>query len=126
VTTLVKEARVVNGWSRYLAGFALVAVLAVSAATLGASSAKAQTSCGILTASGRAWIIVAKGVPCATAKNVTRSFASATAALHAGARRTVTTPLLHGFVCVLASEGKPGGSCSTAGAARSVLWLVAG
>jgi hypothetical protein len=114
-----------NGWSRYLAGFAVVAALAVSAATLGASSAKAQASCGIITASGHAWIIVAKGVPCTTAKNVTRSLASATAGLHSGARRTVTTPLLHGFLCVLASEGKPGGSCSTAGAAKSVLWIVA-
>ena len=103
----------------------LSAALAVSAAATGASGARTSTSCGILTASGHAWIIVAKSVPCATAKNVTRSFATATAALHSGARRTVTTPLLHGFVCVLASQGKPGGSCSTAGAARSVLWIEA-
>lgn len=111
--------------SRYLAGLAAVGALAVSAAAIGANGAKASTSCGILTASGHAWIIVAKSVPCATAKNVTRSFATATAALHSGARRTVTTRLLHGFVCVLASQGKPGGSCSTAGAAKSVLWIEA-
>ena len=74
-------------------------------------------------ASGHAWIIVAKSVPCATAKNVTRRFATATAALQSGARRTLTTRLLHGFVCVLASQGRPGGSCSTAAAANSVLWI---
>ena len=77
-----------------------------------------------MTASGRAWIIVAKGVSCTSAKSVVRRLAARTAAVHAGQHVTVASPL-RGYTSVLASQGKPGGSCSTPGAARSVLWLVA-
>jgi hypothetical protein len=107
----------------------LVALLVVAAAsvllalTAGVSSSRASTSCGIVMAAGHPWIIVAKSVPCAKAKSVTSSFAARTNALHTGQRRTVRSPLLPGFVCVLASQGKPGGSCSVAGATKSILWL---
>jgi hypothetical protein len=106
--------------------FATAVAGALCALSLGAGVAQAgQTSCGIVTASHRSWIVVAKNVPCAKAKSVTRALAARTAAVRAGQRRTVTTGLLPGFVCVLASQGKPGGSCSTAGAAKMVLWLSA-
>ena len=104
---------------------AVTAALLAGVAASGATAARASTSCGIVSASGRAWIIVAKNVPCAKAKAVVRSFAARTAALRAGQRRVVTTSLLPGFTCVLASQGKPGGSCSTARARKSVLWLSA-
>jgi hypothetical protein len=77
-----------------------------------------------LTASGHAWIVVAKGVSCASAKSVVRRLAARTAAVHAGQHVIVTSPL-RGFTCVLSSQGHPGGSCSTTGAARSILWIVA-
>ena len=111
--------------SRRLVPVLVVAALAALALTTGASAASTSTSCGIVSASGRAWIVVAKSVTCPKAKSVTRSFATRTAALRAGQRRVVTTTLLPGFHCVLASQGKPGGSCSTAGATKSVLWIVA-
>lgn len=111
--------------SRRLAPRLVVVALAALALTSGAAAGPASTSCGILSASGHTWIVVAKSVTCAKAKSVTRSLATRTAALHAGQRRVVTTTLLPGFHCVLASQGKPGGSCSTAGAARSVLWISA-
>jgi hypothetical protein len=110
---------------RQLAAPGAVAALAGLALTTGAGAAvRGQTSCGVLTASGHPWIIVAKNVPCSTANRVVRGFASRTAALHTGARVVVTSPL-SGFTCLLASQGKPGGSCSTAGAAKSILWLSA-
>ena len=105
--------------------FTLAAALAAAVASSGATAAHASTSCGIVSASGHAWIIVAKNVPCAKAKAVTRSFAARTAALRAGQQRVVTTSLLPGFTCLLVRHGKPGGSCSTAGARKSVLWLSA-
>ena len=111
--------------SKAVVVFILAAAVLGAAVTSGATAARASTSCGIVSASGRAWIIVAKNVPCAKAKAVTRSFAARTAALRAGQHRVVTTPLLPGFKCVLASQGKPGGSCSTAGARKSILWLSA-
>jgi hypothetical protein len=114
----------VTGSIRCLTRLAACATLCALAATAGAATASASTSCGIVTASGHPWIIVAKGVPCTRAKSVTRHFAARTAGLRSGARLTVPSPL-RGFTCVLASQGKPGGSCSTAGAARSVLWIVA-
>ena len=111
--------------TRLLTTLALAAALSALALTAGAATTRAATSCGIVTAAGHPWIVVAKGVTCGTAKRVTRALAARTAALRSGQRRTMTTPLLHGFYCVLASHGKPGGSCSTPGAARSVLWIVA-
>ena len=75
-------------------------------------------------AAGHTWIVVAKGVSCTSAKNVTRALAARTAALHAGQKHTVTSPLA-GFTCVIASRGKPAGSCATAGAAKSIVWLGA-
>jgi hypothetical protein len=77
-----------------------------------------------MTVSGKSWIVVAKGVSCASARNVVRRLAARTGAVHAGQRVTVTSPL-RGFTCVLSNPGHPGGSCSTPGAARSVLWIVA-
>jgi hypothetical protein len=114
----MRRARLVTGLAAVVAACTLVALA-------GAGAAHASTSCGIMSASGHSWIVVAKSVPCAKAKAVTRTFASRTAGLHAGQRQTVRTSLLPGFVCVLASQGKPGGSCSTAGAAKQVLWIAA-
>lgn len=111
--------------AKALAVTSLATVLAVAVLASSAAAARASTGCGIVNASGRAWIVVTKNVPCAKAKAVTRAFATRTAALRTGQRRTVTTTLLPGFKCVLASMGKPGGSCSTAGARKSVLWLSA-
>jgi hypothetical protein len=107
----------------------LAAVLGVAAASVllvatgGVSNARASTSCGILVAAGHPWIVVAKSVPCSKAKSVTRSFASQTNALHTGQQRIVHTSALRGFTCLIASRGKPGGSCATAGAVKSILWL---
>jgi hypothetical protein len=104
---------------------ALGAALLTLALTAGASTARASASCGIITAAGHQWIIVTKGVSCATAKRVVRGFAARTARLRSGQTIVVHTSLLSGFTCVLASKGKPGGSCSTAGAGKSILWLAA-
>ena len=105
----------------------LFVVAALSAFVFGSSAgaSTASTSCGIVMAAGHSWIVVAKAVPCAKAKSVTQGLAARTAALRAGQRRATTSSLLPGFHCVLASQGKPGGSCSTAGAVKSVLWIVA-
>ncbi|HEY7207824.1 MAG TPA: hypothetical protein VH416_06240 [Gaiellaceae bacterium] len=104
----------------------LVVLLLLTAAIAGTTTARAgvKGSCGLVTAAGHAWIVVAKGVPCSTAKRVTRGLAARTAGVPSGHHVTVSSPL-HGFHCVLASRGKPGGSCATPGAARSVLWIVA-
>ena len=110
---------------RFLTMLAVVTSFAVLALTAGTTSARAMASCGIVNASGHAWIVVAKNVSCTRAKQVTRAFAARTSRLHSGQSVVVTTSLLPGFHCVLASKGKPGGSCATAGAAKSVLWLVA-
>jgi hypothetical protein len=98
--------------------------LSLLAVTTGAASARAATSCGIITAAGHPWIVVANRVPCSTAKRVVQGFAARTAALRTGASVTVSSPL-SGFHCLLASRGKPGGSCSTPGATKSLLWIVA-
>ncbi len=109
--------------TRHVSLLLAVAAAALLALTAGVSEGRASTSCGIVVAAGHPWIIVSKVVPCSKAKAVTRSFAARTNGLHTGQRAVVHTALLPGFVCVLASQGKPGGSCSTAGAAKSVLWL---
>ena len=114
-----------NGSTGLLTTLLVAAFLSLVATTAGTTRAQAASSCGVLTASGHTWIVVAKGVTCAKAKNVTRSFAARTAAVRSGQTVIVTSPLLPGFHCVLSSRGKPGGSCATAGAARSILWLVA-
>ena len=106
-----------------LATLAALGAVGVFAATAGA--APASSSCGVVTAAGHPWIVVVKGVPCSTAAQVVRGLGARTAAVRAGTRVTVSTPLLRGFTCVLASRGKPGGSCSTPGAVKSVLWIVA-
>ena len=97
-----------------------VALIALSG---GAMTAQASASCGIYTAAGHGWIVVVKGVTCPSAKAVVRGLAARTAAVRAGGSVTVASPLA-GFTCVLASRGKPGGSCSTPGATRSILWIV--
>jgi hypothetical protein len=125
VGTHPEEVRMFARSSKALVVFTLAAALAAAVASSGATAAHASTSCGIVSASGRAWIVVAKNVPCAKAKAVTRGFAARTAALRAGQQRVVTTSLLPGFTCLLVRHGKPGGSCSTAGARKSVLWLSA-
>ena len=104
---------------------AVIATLAGVALTAGVSTASASSSCGVYVAGGKGWIIVVKSVTCTKAKAVVRSFAPRNVALHSGQRRIVTTPLLPQFTCVLANRGKPAGSCSTAGAARSIVWIVA-
>ena len=110
--------------SRCLAVLAMGAAVSVLAVTAGAATAGAATSCGLVTASGHSWIVVAQGVPCSTAKRVTRALATRTAALRSGQTVVVHSPL-SGFHCVLSSRGKPGGSCATPGAAKSILWIVA-
>jgi len=112
-----------NRSTRLGAALVIAAASVLLALTAGVSSGKASTSCGIVMAAGHPWIIVAKSVPCSKAKSVTSSFAAQTNALHTGQRKTVRTSMLPGFVCVLASQGKPGGSCAVAGATRSILWL---
>jgi cytochrome bd-type quinol oxidase subunit 2 len=110
---------------RFLTMIALIGALALLAATSGATSARAASrSCGIVTASGLAWIVVAKNVTCTTAKSVTRRLAARTAAVRSGQTVIVASPL-SGFHCVLARQGRPGGSCATAGARKSILWLSA-
>jgi hypothetical protein len=109
--------------SRHVSLFVAVAAAALLALTAGVADGRASTSCGIVVATGHPWIIVSKAVPCSKAKTVVRSFAVRTNRLHTGQRAVVHTALLPGFTCVLASQGKPGGSCATAGAAKSILWL---
>ena len=109
---------------RWLALLATAAAGSVLAATAGAASAQSAGSCGILTAAGHPWIVVAKGVPCSTVNRVVRGFAARTAALHNGQNANVHSPL-KGFHCVIASHGKPSGSCSNVGATKNFVWLVA-
>ena len=112
-----------NRSTRLGAALVIAAASVLLALTAGVSSGKASTSCGIVMAAGHPWIIVAKSVPCSKAKSVTSSFATQTNALHSGQQKVVHTSMLPGFTCLIASRGKPGGSCSVAGATRSVLWL---
>jgi hypothetical protein len=112
-----------NRSTRLVASLVIAAASVLLALTAGVSSGRASTSCGIVMAVGHPWIVVAKSVPCSKAKSVTSSFATQTNALHTGQRKTVHSALLPGFTCVLASQGKPGGSCSVPGATKSVLWL---
>jgi hypothetical protein len=112
------------GSTKFLAKFAVGVTLSLLAVTAGAASAQAATSCGIVTAAGHPWIVVTRGVPCSTAKRVVQGLAARTAALRTGASVTVSSPL-RGFHCVLASHGKPGGSCATPGATKNLLWIVA-
>src|SRR5262249_15625555 len=70
------------GLARGLAALA-VAIVAMAAGTVGAATA--ATSCGIVSAAGHKWILVATGVPCSTAKRFTARLGARTAALHAGA-----------------------------------------
>jgi hypothetical protein len=110
--------------TRSLTVLFIAALFAALAMTAGTTSARAISSCGIVPASGHAWIVVAKGVSCTTAKSVTRRFAARTAALRNNQRVVVASPL-HGFTCVLSRHVKPGGSCATPGAVKSILWLSA-
>jgi len=112
------------GSTKFLAKLAVGVTMSLLAVTTGAASARAATSCGISTAAGHPWIVVAQGVPCATAKRVVQGLAARTAAVRSGTSVTVSSPL-RGFHCVLASRGKPGGSCSTPGATKSLLWMAA-
>ena len=107
------------------------AVLVVASLTLillvltgGAAAARAAGSCGIVTAAGKPWIVVAKGVPCPTAIRVVRALARRTAALRPGQKVVVRSPL-RDFTCVISSHGKAAGSCAGAGALRSIIWLAA-
>jgi hypothetical protein len=109
--------------TRHVTLLVVTVAVALLALTAGVSNSRASTSCGIVVAAGHPWIIVSKVVPCSKAKAVTRPFAARTNALHTGGRAVVHTALLPGFTCVPASQGKSGGSCSTAGAGKSVLWL---
>ena len=59
--------------SRQLVPMLVVAALGALALTSGTSAAPASSSCGIVSASGHAWIVVAKSVTCPKAKSVTRS-----------------------------------------------------
>jgi hypothetical protein len=106
---------------RSLAPAAVVALLALTAGT-----ARAGTTggCGIVSAAGHSWIVVAKGIPCSRATQVVRGFASRTAHVPSGATVIVASPL-SGFHCILASHGRPGGSCATPGAAKNLVWLAA-
>jgi len=112
-----------TGSTRFLATLAISALLTLAAMTAGATAALPAMSCGIVSAAGHSWIVISKGVSCTSAKNVTRALAARTAALHAGQKRTVTSPLAH-FTCVISNHGKPAGSCA-ATAAKSIVWLVA-
>ncbi len=108
----------------HAARLALVATLGLLAATAGSGTARAAAGCGVFTAAGHPWIVVANGVSCAQAKQVVRKLAAKTVALRSGTTSVVPSPL-RGFVCLLSNRAKPGGSCSTAGAAKSILWLSA-
>jgi len=104
----------------------LVPAAAVALLALTAGTARAATTggCGIVSAAGHSWIVVAKGVPCSRADQVVRGFASRTAHVRSGATVVVASPL-GGFHCILASHGRPGGSCATPGAVKNVVWLAA-
>lgn len=106
------------------AGLAAGVALSTLATMGGAESAHASASCGVVTAAGHPFIVVAKGVSCPSATGVVRTLAARTAAVRAGQRIVVRSPL-RGFTCVLASQGKPAGSCATPGAAKSVVWVAA-
>jgi hypothetical protein len=104
---------------------AAVLTLSVLALSAGAINAEAVPRCGVVTAAGHTWAVIASGVPCSTASRVVRGFAARTAALRVGGKATVKSPLA-GFQCIVANLGKPGGACSTAaGAPRTVLWVAA-
>ena len=80
-----------------LAKIAIVAALSIASLGAGSTSAQAASSCGILNASGRTWIIVVKAVPCPTAKTIVRRYAARTAALRSGQRIVVSNPPAGGF-----------------------------
>ena len=112
------------GPTRCLGRLAACTVLCVLAATAGAATASASTSCGVVTAAGHPRIVVAKSVSCpprrtwfAISARARRPFGRAGPSSWRG-RSPASS-------CVLSSHGKPGGSCSTAGGVRSVLWLSA-
>jgi hypothetical protein len=108
--------------SRLVTTLALVAGLAAFAG--GTAKAATAGSCGLFTAAHKQWIVVAKGVSCATATGVVQQLGARTAAVHPGANVTVPSPL-RGFTCVVASNGHPAGSCATPGAAKSIVWIIA-
>jgi hypothetical protein len=110
--------------TRLLARLAVASVLALLAMSVGATAARADTRCGILSTAGHSWIVVTKGVPCSTALRITRGYAVRTAAMQAGQTRLVSSPI-HGFRCLLSNRGQPAGGCVTPGNAKSILWIVA-
>ena len=96
-------------------------VASVIAGTTG--GAKAASSCGVVTASGHPFIVVANGMSCSAAAAIVRKLASQTAALRLGKSVNVAHPPA-GFVCVLQNRAKPAGSCN-AGPSKMVTWLIA-
>jgi hypothetical protein len=95
------------------------AILALGAG----QSAKAASSCGILTTSGHSFIVVATGMPCSAATGIVRRLGAQTATLHVGQTVKVARPPA-GFVCVIQNRAKPAGSCNS-GPRKIVTWLVA-
>ena len=98
-------------------------VVASVVALLIGGTARAASSCGVLTASGHPFIVVASGMPCSAAGGIVRRLAGQTDAVRLGRTVTVAHPPA-GFVCVLQNRAKPPGSCN-AGPAKTVTRLVA-
>ena len=104
---------------------AVVAALALVALGLGSTAASAASkSCGVVTAGGHPYIVVAKSVTCATAARVVKGFGTRLNAVASGRKVVVRSPLA-GFTCILTNLGHRGGGCSTVGAVRSIIWLSA-
>jgi hypothetical protein len=99
-----------------------VVVASVLAGTIG-GTARAASSCGVITAGGHPFIVIASGMSCSAAGTIVRRLAGQTAAVHLGTSVKVAHPPA-GFVCVLQNRAKPAGSCN-AGPTKVVTWLVA-
>lgn len=106
-----------------------LAVLVLAAGALlgsgpaSAAPSAATGSCGVLRASGHAWIVVTKGLSCVSGLRAVRALAARTAGLHAGQVTRVSSPL-SGYTCLLRNVAKPSGACVKT-TAHTVVWLIA-
>ena len=105
-----------------LTSLAVAGTLALALGAGATSASAASRSCGVVTAGGKPYIVVAKNVTCASAARVVRGFTARMSALRAGQKVVVPSPLA-GFTCVLNYRTTRAGACSTVGATKSIVWI---
>ena len=107
-----------------LAAAALLVALLATGAGASPSATPDSGRCPLLQSTGHTWIVVAKGVACATATRVARRLAPRTASLPKGRTTRVPSPV-PGFVCVLRNVVIPTGACVKGRAVQSIIWEAA-